>query len=258
MNRTCLITGGSSGIGLELARQLGARGERLVVLGRDPQKLAAAGKVLGPACQTFSADVGQFGELQSVAATLASSNTHIDFLVVNAGIVEVATVRDMQFAPLAAVLQTNLVGAAATVKAFLPLLPAGSRILFIASGFSLVGAAGYAAYCASKAGLVAFAEALGRELQRDDITVQVACLTDIDTPQFAHESRSKPAWMTSDGVRTAPMPVDRACRKILAQCDKRHFFIFISADVRALYYLTRFLPRRFRDWLVNRLLPWPR
>ncbi len=53
------------------------------------------------------------------------------------------------------------------------------------------------------------------------------------------------------------MPVATACRRILARCRGRRFYNFVSPDVRALYYLTRLLPRRLRDWLVDQLLPRP-
>ncbi|MCP4405597.1 MAG: SDR family NAD(P)-dependent oxidoreductase [bacterium] len=232
MKKTAVITGGSSGLGLAFAEQLSERGYRTILIARDRQRLAA---------------------------TVQAEYEQIEFLIVNAGVVHVKLLSEMSYDELRQDLDIDLWGAAVTAKTFLPLLKSGAKILFISSGFGLMGLAGYSAYCAAKAGVIHFAEALRRELHSQRIAVYVACPSDIDTPQFHEEQAAMPSWMKGGSApRVSAMPASAAARKILRRCQGKRFMITISPDVWALSLASKVLSRRMRDWLLDRMFPRPR
>src|SRR5580693_7561171 len=97
-NRTVLITGGTSGIGLELARQLLDRGNTVIVTGRDHDRLAAAGKAL-PAAHLFRSDVADPAAMEALQRDVLTRFPALDTLVNNAGIMrnlKLAAPRDLQ------------------------------------------------------------------------------------------------------------------------------------------------------------------
>ena len=80
----------------------------------------------------------------------------------------------------------------------------------------------------------------------------------MDTPQFRHEMDSQPQWMKSDSPRKV-VPVDWAAKRILKQCNGKYNFLILSgSDVKLLYYVTKLVPRKFRDFLIDNLLPRPK
>ena len=126
----------------------------------------------------------------------------------------------------------------------------------ISSGFGLVGPAGYAVYAASKAGMIAFAESLRREILHRSIAVHVACPGDMLTPQYEKELADSPAWMRKKAPRGLLSP-ETAARRILKKCSRGRFLIVINPEVFILQLVTRLLPRRLRDSLLDRVLPRP-
>ena len=84
-HRTILITGGTSGIGLELARQLIARGNVVIVTGRDPEKLEAASQAL-PASHTFRSNISDPGAIATLHTDVLQQFPALDTLINNAGI----------------------------------------------------------------------------------------------------------------------------------------------------------------------------
>jgi short-subunit dehydrogenase len=127
----------------------------------------------------------------------------------------------------------------------------------ISSGFGLMGAAGYSMYCAAKAGIVNFAESLRRELLIRKINVYVACPGDMDTPQFHEEMKSSPAWMKKVTPRKLKPPRVVA-EQILKQCrGSRKFLIIPASDVKVLVVVSKLVPRKFRDFLLDKMFPRP-
>lgn len=259
--RLALITGGSSGLGLAFAKQLIKENYELLLIARDINKLSEASselEKLGASMMTFPADIRDETALSLVAEYLRKQDKKIDLLIVNAGMVRVNTVEDSSSKELHEVLETNLWGSILTTKIFLPYLGQRSTVLFISSGFGLIGAAGYASYCASKAGMVNFASALRRELL-GKAAVYVACPADIDTPQFHEEEKSLPPWMKIAKARGQPISAEEAAKRILKKCRSPRFIIIINFDLYLLLQLLpRLLPTSWYNWLGDRLLPRPR
>lgn len=247
-------------MGFAIAEQLGAVGYRVVILARDERKLGEAVAKLsaGPgSADGIPCDVTDVAALQAAFERVRSHEGHLDFLVANAGSVQVGLLEDLSAATALADIETGLSGAILTALVFQPLLREGAKALFIASGFGLMGAAGYAPYCAANAGIINFAEAIRREWLRRKITVSVACPSDIDTPGFRGEMEARPLWMNQAGPRGKPLEPRIAACRILAQCGKSRFLILINPELRMLQLAKRILPQRALQRLVDRLFPIP-
>ena len=177
--KTALVTGGSRGIGLAIARALVGDGVRVAVTARNAAHLSAARasiEAAGPgAVETLEADVRRYDDMQRAATAVAGRFGSLDILINNAGVGVFADVASMTAEQWAEVIDTNLTGVFNACRAALPHMRA--RGGFIINISSLAGAnpfAGAAAYCASKAGLNAFSEALMQEVRYDD--VRVSCV----------------------------------------------------------------------------------
>jgi len=262
MKKTALITGGSSGLGFVFAEELGKQGYKIFILARDGEKIQKAVASLeekGIEVRGISCNVADESQLRTAFDSIKSETTNLDFLILNAGMVIPRLLSDYpDTTGIRQQIDTNLTGAILTAWQFIPLLQKGSRILITSSGFGLMGAAGYTLYCATKAGLVNFGEALRRELLNKGINVYVSCPGDMDTPQFYEEIKSSPEWMkTSSPRKTVPVSVEG--RKILSQCHgKMKFLILPASDVKLLAIASKILPRKFKDYLLDRMFPQPK
>ena len=262
MSKIALITGGSSGLGLAYAKILGKQGYSILILARNQDKIQLAVNELNGLnieAEGFSCDVSDDAELKQTSDLIRNKFVQIDFLILNAGTVTVKLLRDYtDVGEIKNDLNIDLFGVIGSAYYFLPLLKAGSKVLMTSSGFGLVGSAGYSVYCAAKAGIVNFAESMRRELLHQNINVYVACPGDMDTPQFRHEMESQPLWMKSDSPRKV-VSVDWSANRILKQCKGKYNFLILSgSDVKLLYYVTKLVPRKFRDFLIDNLLPRPK
>jgi len=261
MTKTALITGGSSGIGYVFAEELGKQGYSVILLARDLVKInnsLASLKSKGITAKGISCDVADESQLKKAFDIVNSDYGKIDFLILNAGVVIPQLLSDYKdTSGIRKQLDTNLYGTILTAWQFLPLLQNGSKILMTSSGFGLMGAAGYSLYCATKAGIVNFAEALRRELLCKGINVYVSCPGDMDTPQFHEEIRVSPEWLKSGSPRKT-LPAEMIGKKILKQCKgKMKFLIVPSPDVNSFTYMEKCMPRKMRDYILDKMFPQP-
>jgi 3-oxoacyl-[acyl-carrier protein] reductase len=175
--QVAIVTGGSRGIGLAVARSLLAEGVHVTITGRDEAALLQAHKQLegaGPGLvETQQADVRRYGDMERTVATAVARFGGLDVLVNNAGVGSFVNVMDMSPDQWAEVIETNLSGVFNASHAALPRLRerGGGFIINISSLASKSAFAGGAAYCASKSGLNAFSEALMQEVRYDNIRV---------------------------------------------------------------------------------------
>jgi NAD(P)-dependent dehydrogenase (short-subunit alcohol dehydrogenase family) len=185
MTRSILITGGSRGIGRACALHL-ARTEaaHLVLLGRDITALAAtaaAVRQVGGTAETHVADVTDRPRLAGIAHTLGS----LDGLVAAAGISGMTPVDSDSDAFFDEILATDLTGPWNTLRAFLPRMGPGGRLVLVASVLGRFGVPGYGAYCAAKHGLIGLAKSLALELIDRGIVVNAVAPGWVDT-NMAH------------------------------------------------------------------------
>jgi 3-oxoacyl-[acyl-carrier protein] reductase len=175
--KVALVTGGSRGIGFAIARALIGAGVDCAITGLDRTHLSEAHRALegaGPArVETLRADVRRFDEVERAVEGAVSRFGGLDILINNAGVGVFGDVAAMSPSEWSTVVDTNLTGVFNACRAAVPHMKrrGGGFIINISSLAGKNPFAGAAAYCASKAGLNAFSEALMQELRYDDIRV---------------------------------------------------------------------------------------
>ena len=171
--KVALVTGGSKGIGFAIAQTLIASGARVVITGRNAADLDSAQSKLGPQAHAVAADARSAGEVAKAVDTAVERFGGLDVLVNNAGIGIMKNAADLSIADWQATIETNLSGVFYYCHAAIPHLRrrGGGWIINISSLAGKNPFIGGAAYCASKAGLNAFSEALMQEVRYDGIRV---------------------------------------------------------------------------------------
>ncbi len=174
--RIALVTGASQGIGETIARELAAEGSTVVLVDVQKDKLEAVARSIveaGGRAEARDADVGDAAAADRVAAAVAAAHGRIDHLVNNAGITRDTLLMRMKEEDWDAVLRVNLKGAFNFSRAVLRTMIAAryGRIVNIASVAGQMGNAGQTNYAASKAGVIALAKSLAREVGSRGITV---------------------------------------------------------------------------------------
>jgi 3-oxoacyl-[acyl-carrier protein] reductase len=175
--KVAVVTGGSRGIGLAIARALVAQGVKVTITGRDEAHLSNARRRIegaGPgSVESLRADVRRYEDVERAIAATVSRFGGLDVLINNAGVGIFSDVADMTPDQWSEVIDTNLTGVFYACHAAIPHMRK-RRGGFIINISSLAGKnpfSGAAAYCASKSALNAFSEALMQELRYDDIRV---------------------------------------------------------------------------------------
>ena len=170
-----IVTGGSKGIGFAIARALLGREMQVTITGRSERDLqhAAASLQAGDKLHAVSADVRDEAAARRIVADTVARFGGVDILVNNAGVGRFANVVDMTAEAWREVIDTNLTGVFYCTHAALPELRrrGGGYIINISSLAGKNAFTGGAAYCASKAALNAFSEALMQEVRYDNIRV---------------------------------------------------------------------------------------
>src|SRR4051794_14751206 len=189
--RAALITGGSSGIGLAIARALGEDGYRLTVSARRPDKLEQAARGLadqGIEVQAVPANVTSEDDIKAVAAAHRDRFGRLDVLINNAGVGIGAPIAEADTKKLDMQLDVNLRGVYLMLRETIPMLKeAGAEhgkalVVNTASIAAKYPAAWLSAYSATKAAVVALSIAAQAELMDDGIQVTAFCLAFVDTP----------------------------------------------------------------------------
>lgn len=175
-DRWVLVTGASGGIGEAIAIRLYQAGAKLVLVGRDQEKLISLrsrNNFSASRCALIVADINEDSGRNKVATACQKLPEPLSILVNNAGISEFCFIADQAPGSISAVLTTNLLSPILLTQQMLPLLQQSTRplIVNIGSSFGSIGYPGFASYCASKFGLRGFSEALRRELADTAITV---------------------------------------------------------------------------------------
>jgi len=197
--RIAVVTGGSRGIGLAIAEALIARGASAVITGRDTSHLEAARKRLGKdggdRIHALRADVRDADDAANAIHAAVDRFGGLDILVNNAGVGVFAPVADMDVTQWHDVIETNLSGVFFCCHAAIPRMRerGGGWIINISSLAGKNAFTSGAAYCASKAGLNAFSEALMQEVRYDNIRVAYVMPGSVSTGFARGTSPSGPA-----------------------------------------------------------------
>jgi len=163
-NKTALITGGNSGIGLATARLFVAEGARVAITGRNQATLEAALKELGPNALAIVADATDIAATEQAIRQAVEKFGKLDIVFANAGIPGNTPIGGTTLAAFEQVIRTNITSVFFTVQAAAPHLNDGASIILNGSVISVLGNPGYSAYAASKAGVRAMARVMASEL----------------------------------------------------------------------------------------------
>ena len=211
MSRVAVVTGGASGIGLGVARQLVADGHRVAILDRDVASAeAAAADLPAGTAVAVAADVADRSAVADAFERVRADLGPVAILVTSAGIESFDSLLDISPDRWDQIIGVNLTGTFTCVQAAVPdMLAAGwGRIVTISSSSALSGAPRMAHYAASKGGVISLTKALAVELARTGITVNTIPPSLVDTP-MSRQAEAKGDFPGVDVV--APMvPVGRA------------------------------------------------
>jgi NAD(P)-dependent dehydrogenase (short-subunit alcohol dehydrogenase family) len=181
-NKTALITGGNSGLGLATAKRFVAEGAKVVITGRNQGRLDAAARELGPAVLALAVDVTDVAAMEKSLAQASAEFGKLDILFANAGIPGQTPTGATKPEIFEQIIRTNLTAVFFTVQTALPYLNDGASIILNGSVISVLGNPGYAAYAASKAGVRSLARVMASELSPRAIRVNVVSPGGTRTP----------------------------------------------------------------------------
>ena len=216
--KTALVTGGSSGIGLAIARRFAAEGAQVFITGRRQAPLdqalallngdagARTGAGAGTGAVAVQGDVTDNDDLARLFAAIAAQAGKLDILVTSSGVSAYATLEQTSGAHVDQAFDLNVRGMVLTVLGALPLMQAGAAIVLVGSIAGNIGNPGYGTYSATKAAVRSYARTWTHELAGRGIRVNTLSPGPIDTPMFDG---------VSDAVRenlTSRIPLQRLGR----------------------------------------------
>ena len=183
-NKRALITGGTSGIGLETARQFLAEGARVAITGSSDTSIAAARRELGDDVLILRSNAGVVAEQPALAKAVGEAFGGLDVVFINAGVAELRPVEQWDEAAFDRTLSINLKGPYFLLQALLPLLANPSSVVLNTSVNAHIGMPTSSVYAASKAGLISLARTLSGELIARGIRVNAVSPGPISTPLY--------------------------------------------------------------------------
>lgn len=182
--KRALITGGTSGIGLETARQFIAEGARVVVTGSSAASVAEAQRVLGADALVLQVNAGDVAAQKTLATAILEAFGGLDAVFINAGVAEFRPLEAWDEAAFDRSLTINLKGPLFLMQALLPLLSNPSSVVLNTSINAHIGMPNSSVYAASKAGLISLARTLSGELIGRGIRVNAVSPGPITTPLY--------------------------------------------------------------------------
>jgi NAD(P)-dependent dehydrogenase (short-subunit alcohol dehydrogenase family) len=208
-NKTALITGGNSGIGLATARLFVAEGARVIVTGRNQARLQSAAKELGPNAFAVIADATDSEATEAAIKTGVDRFGKLDIVFANAGIAGNTPLGGTTLGAFEQVIRTNITAVFFTVQAAVAHMSDGGSIILNGSVISVLGNPGYSAYAASKAGVRAMARVMASELSPRGIRVNVVAPGGARTPIWNSRAPTADAFAVLDRMVSRSTPLGK-------------------------------------------------
>lgn len=181
-NKRALITGGTTGIGLETARQFVKEGARVAVTGSNPATLEAAREELGDSVLVFASDAGDVAAQGGLAKSIAQAFGQLDVLFVNAGVADLRPLEGWDETAFDRSLNINFKGPFFLIQTLLPIFAKPASIVLNTSINAHIGMPNTTIYGASKAALLSLAKTLSGELIGRGVRVNAVSPGPIATP----------------------------------------------------------------------------
>jgi NAD(P)-dependent dehydrogenase (short-subunit alcohol dehydrogenase family) len=203
-NKVALVTGGSAGIGLGIAKRFAEEGARVFITGRRPAELDKAITSIDGNASAVQGDVSNLADLDRIFSHIQAQAGRIDVLTANAGFYEFGALGEITEDHYDKTFNTNVRGLLFTVQKALPLLTRGSSVILTGSMVSIKGFAACSVYNASKAAVRSFARTWIVDLKGRGIRVNVLSPGYTDTPGLA-------PFMTDDvkAAAASSVPLER-------------------------------------------------
>lgn len=254
------VTGGASGIGLKVAQIFAERGAPVAIFDLDPRpqalrEIETARRAGEQPVRGYAVDVSHAEAVQAVLRQAAADFGPPDVVFHCAGVGGFSR----PFAEFPAdrfehMVCVNLLGSRHVAAAVLPLMPSGSRLVFVASLAGLVTAYGQSGYAASKHGVVGLASVLRIECRPQGIVVCVICPPEIDTPMAQAERRTRPPETTAMKLFAGTLDLDAACRYMVDRALRGQFLIIPGRRARLTWLMQKVLPRALINVLADRMV----
>ncbi|NYI91810.1 NAD(P)-dependent dehydrogenase (short-subunit alcohol dehydrogenase family) [Amycolatopsis endophytica] len=183
--KVALVTGGTAGIGLEMARRFAAEGAQVYLTGRRPEAVDEAVASIGGSTVGLCGDVSDLAALDRVFTTISERSGTLDVLVANAGSGTLTALPEITEELFDSTFGSNVKGLVFTVQKALPLLTDGASIILVASISGITGSPGMSLYAATKAAVRNFARSWAAELAPRRIRVNALNPGQVATPGLA-------------------------------------------------------------------------
>lgn len=181
-NKTALVTGGSSGIGLAAARRFVAEGAHVFITGRRKEVLDAAAAELGSGVTAVQGDITNLDDIDGLVEAIAQRGSGLDVVFANAGGGSLAPIGDITLEQVNETFGVNVIGTVFTVQKTLPLLNHGASIVLAGSSSATNGTPGLSVYAATKAAIRSFGRTWAAELAGRGIRVNTIIPGPTNTP----------------------------------------------------------------------------
>ncbi len=254
--RWIVITGGSSGIGFELAKQLCRRGNRITIVADDGERLALAAAELTAfdrrPVEALRCDLGSPSDIDMLVRTLLASGTGPDVLINNAGFGTYVPFERAGMAEIERLLAVNLVGHVRLTKGLIGSMieRRTGAVSFMTSIAGRMPITPNATYCAAKHGMLGLAEALRFELKRFGVEITAICPGRVATPFFDHATFRE---RTHGPENTSAMSAGRVAKATIGAIECGRFLTNIPAGIGVAAWLYAAVPFITRP-LFSRLM----
>ncbi|MCG8473446.1 MAG: SDR family oxidoreductase [Desulfobacterales bacterium] len=246
--KTVYITGGSSGIGMETARQLLDRGARVALFARGEKNLAAVAEAFrqrpeSPEVFYEVMDVSSWKSVEAAVKKTAQSFGPPDVVLNSAGVGKVGYFETISSENFDKVMAINVSGTRNVAEATLPYLKKKKGTLaLVSSSAGFIPVFGYSAYGTSKFAVYALAEILRYEMKRFDVTVCLFCPSEVETPMLEAERLVIPKETRALKDFAGVISVDRAVLSLIQGIEKGTYMIIPGFRTKILYWLRRVVP----------------
>jgi NAD(P)-dependent dehydrogenase (short-subunit alcohol dehydrogenase family) len=268
--KTVLVTGGSRGLGLVLAREFAREGANVAVCARDRDELMRAQADLaarGANAFAFPCDVTDRSQVKELVEVVTEHFGGVDVLVNNAGVIQVGPVEVMTLEDYEEAMRIHFWGPLYTMLAVLPQMRGRGegRVVNISSIGGKIAVPHLVPYSASKFALTGLSDGMRAELLKDGVAVTTVCpgLMRTGSPRnatFKGQHRAEYAWFAiSDALPVTSIQAERAARQIVAACKRGQAELVITTQAVLAVKFRALFPEATADILstVARLLPGP-
>lgn len=257
-----IITGGSSGIGKALARQLSAQGASVDIIARNRERLEQAlEEIRAQASDTsqefaaYASDVSDYETIRQTLEQIIGDHGVPDLLINSAGIAHPGYFEELPLEVFHQTMQVNFFGTLYTTKVIAPMMMErhSGTIVNICSIAGFLGVFGYTAYGASKFAVRGFTDVLRSELKPYGVHVAIVFPPDTDTPQLAAENKIKPVETRKISGNAKVLSADQVASAVLKGIRRHKYVITPGFESSVTYFLANPLSRLF-NWFFDRTI----